>query len=48
MNDFTSSYITNLPTYLPTSSLIGKDMSGMIGANADFSKVRFKDAQISK
>jgi hypothetical protein len=44
MNDFTSSYVT----YLPTSSLIGKDMSGMIAANADFSKVRFKDAQISK
>jgi hypothetical protein len=41
MNDFTSSYITYLP-------MIGKDMSGMIAANADFSKVRFKDAQISK
>jgi len=26
----------------------GKDMSGMIGANADFSDVSFKDAQISK
>lgn len=26
----------------------GKDMSGMIGANADFAGVSFKDAQISK